>query len=97
MDGGMRHEEDEEVIVQWTLTMSGRNRIAFKRLGNGTTYVEILRAGELVPNGGWLVVDSGFVEAAQLEKLREILRPAASDDGERVETSFPVYPPRKAT
>jgi hypothetical protein len=78
-NGGRPHRggevEEERMIDVVELTLSGRNRIAFKRTLTGVLYCELLRPGELRNGHGWLVCDSIFVEPAQAEKLCDLLRP----------------------
>jgi hypothetical protein len=63
------------VIDVVELTLSGRNKIAFKRTMSGVLYCELLRPGQQLAQHGWIVSDSVFVESEQAEQLRKLLAP----------------------
>ena len=62
------------MIAMWELTLSGRNRIVFKKTLAGVLYCELLRPGEMRDGHGWIVSDAVFVEESQADRLRELLR-----------------------
>jgi len=65
--------------MECELTLGGKNKLTFKRTAPDTVYLELSRPG-FDGNGfhGWIIQDSRFLDASEIEQLRGLLKTGAN-------------------